>query len=126
MQSQENTIKAFLRTAVDLHQEHWDRDIGTSLMKINDLFETFLKSVTELGSALKGPTSHELVSVWGSLGRAGGTCLCCTGGMAGFCLCSKRAQEHITTPCPGDGIREPLGLVPLHGTSGLSPDKGPS
>lgn len=57
MQSQENTIKAFLRTAVDLHQEHWDRDIGTSLMKINDLFETLLKTVTEplLGSALKGP-----------------------------------------------------------------------
>lgn len=72
-------------------------------MKTNDLFEAFLKSVTEplLGSALKGPTSHKLVPVWGSLGRAGGTCLCCTGGMAGFCLCRQTAQEHLTTPSPG-------------------------
>lgn len=103
MQSEENTIKAFPRTAVDLHREHRDTDIGTSLMKTNDQLETFLKSVAEplLGSALKGPTSHKLVPVWGSLGRAG------------FCLHSQRAQEHVSTPSLGDGIRESLVLVPV-------------
>lgn len=87
MQSQENTIKAFLRTAVDLHQEHGDRDIGTSVMKTNDLFETFLKSVTEplLGSALKGPKVFGVP--WAGLDWGHGR----------VCLSSQTAQGDVTT-----------------------------